>query len=377
MLLTAYEIGENEGYRKAVAWAERHGSNHVLTEIHILRANRDKADSTAWLSHVNTYLAPYDTSPLVLANSERSLLHRLSSTPRKIIAEGPLVSVIMCAYNAQDTIEMAARSILSQSWKPLELLIVDDCSTDGTASIALRLAKDDPRVRVHLNAANVGPYVGRNLALRHAKGQFITCHDADDWAHPERLAKQIDFLHREQLAGTISGMLRMRGDGHFVRPAPARKGKTDGWVRLAFVSALFERNAFDTHLGYWDSVRFGADSELVRRAELAFSQRMRSNPNVSMICLEHANSLTNHPVTGVSEKNGLSEARKLYVDGFKRWHATKARNATQLEFPIRYRPFNAPDESLVPYRDVIRAQEKSALQQIDHNSISTEKLQQS
>lgn len=354
LILTAYEIGETEGYEKAIAWANRHFTDKVSHGMHMLRANRDKANSAVWLDHVNAYLQQYEVSPLALGDSPIGVIHRLTSTPRRIVNEGPLISVIMCAYNAQETIEMAARSILDQSWRPLELLIVDDCSTDGTAQIALRLAKEDPRIKVHLNAANVGPYVGRNLALRHAKGQYITCHDSDDWAHPERLERQLDFVHREQLAGALSGMLRMRTDGHFVRFTSAREGGVDGILRLAFVSALFERKAFDAHLQNWDSVRFGADSELVRRAQLAFKNRMGANPAISMICLDHDHSLTNDPQTGISEKNGLSEARKFYASEFKSWHAATSSDLT-LEFPLHERPFKAPEAALVPIENILTA----------------------
>ena len=90
--------------------------------------------------------------------------------------------------------ELAASSILEQSWKPIELIIVDDCSTDDTWSIAKRVAHLDPRVRVRRNSVNVGPYVCKNLALSMVKGAYITCHDADDWAHPQRLEKQLDAM---------------------------------------------------------------------------------------------------------------------------------------------------------------------------------------
>lgn len=362
LILTAYEIGEREGYEKAITWAERYGSDGVRHGIHILRANRDKADPAVWLDHVNGYLERHDVSPLALAGSPCSLIHRLISAPRKTVAEGPLISVIMCAYNAQATIEMAAQSILRQSWRPLELLIVDDCSMDGTAQIALQLAKKDTRVKVHLNATNVGPYVGRNLALGHAKGQYITCHDSDDWAHPERLERQLEFLRREQLAGTMSGMLRMQADGQFSQPISVREGWTDGWLRPAFASALFDRTAFDTHLQYWDSVRFGADSELLRRAVLVLKSRMGINPIISMICLEHEHSLTNDLQTGISKTNGLSEARKLYISEYSRWHATMYRSSTKIEFPLHNRPFKASLESLVPIDDIIGALGDSKLE---------------
>jgi len=361
VILTAYEIGEREGYERAIAWAERHIPDEVSHGIHVLRANRDKTDRAMWLRHVNAYLERYDVSPITLADSPGGLIHRLRSAPRKTVNEGPLISVIMCAYNAQETIEMAARSILHQSWRPLELLIVDDNSTDDTARLAMQLAREDPRIKVHLNAANVGPYVGRNLALRHAKGEYITCHDSDDWAHPERVEKQLEFLHREQLAGALSGMLRMRIDGHFVRPSPAGKTSTDGILRLASVSALFERKAYDAHLKNWDSVRFGADSELIRRAEIAFKNRVGTNPTVSMICLEHSHSLTNDPQTGVSEKNGLSAARKFYTSNYKSWHSKLSENVTTLEFPLFERPFKASEEALVPIENILTAIENSEL----------------
>lgn len=352
LISTAYEIGELEGYEAAVAWAERHDAESVLHGINILRANRDKADTPQWLDHVNAYVARHDVSLLSLREAPGSLVHRLASTPRNVVAEGPLISVIMCAYNAQATIEMAARSILDQSWRPLELLIVDDQSTDDTARIAFRLAREDARVRVHLNAVNVGPYVGRNLALGHAKGQYITCHDADDWAHPERLENQLAYLRREQLAGALSAMLRMRADGQFARLTRARGGGADGVVQPAYVSAFFERKAFDDRLQYWDSVRFGADSELFHRAEMAFQRRVKRNLSFSMICLEHGGSLTSHPETGISEKGGLSDARIFYSSEYKAWHATASSNIPRMEFPLLVRRFKAPDQAYVPFESI-------------------------
>lgn len=362
LILTAYQIAEREGYDKAVAWAERHACDEARHGIHMLHANRDKEDARLWLKHVNTYLGRFDVSPLVLTDSPGSLIHRLHSTPRDIFTEGPLISVIMCAYNAEETIEMAARSILRQSWRPLELLIVDDRSTDGTAAIATRLAKEDPRVKVHLNAANVGPYVGRNLALRHAKGTYVTCHDSDDWAHPERLEGQISLLVRKHLAGTISGMLRMRKDGQFVRFTRAGRGSADGILKLASVSAMFERNAFDTHLQYWDSVRFGADTELLHRAEMIFKKKIEPSFTFSMLALAHQNSLTANPVTGIQEKDGMSIIRKNYSENYNIWHRNNSIWPLVIQFPPHKRPFEAPDEAIIPMESILMAISKSRIE---------------
>lgn len=355
VILTAYEIGEREGYEKAVTWARRHipdGSSHG---VHILSANRDKANPAMWIRHVNAYLEQFDLSALELAETSAGLVHALRSTPRRTINEGPLVSVIMCAYNAQETIDMAARSILRQSWRPLELLIVDDCSTDDTVSIAMKLAEQDSRVKVHVNAANVGPYVGRNLALRQATGQYVTCHDSDDWAHPERLERQLEFLRRERLVGALAGMLRMRTDGHFVRLQRARRRESDGIVQEAAVSALFEREAFDANLQHWDSVRFSADTELLLRARQIFKNRIRSDFTVSMLTLEHRNSLTADVRTGISEKVGMSAVRKSYGAAHEKWRRESPADGLKMEFPLHTRPFEAPQAVLVPLDNVLTA----------------------
>ena len=92
----------------------------------------------------------------------------------------PILSVIICAYNAADTLKKAALSVLSQSFYDLELIIVNDGSKDATLSVASELAMTDNRVRV-INKENGGVARARNLSLKAALGEFITFVDADDY----------------------------------------------------------------------------------------------------------------------------------------------------------------------------------------------------
>ena len=90
------------------------------------------------------------------------------------------ISIIMPVYNCGPYLESALRSVLSQSVSDLEIIAVDDCSTDSSREILLRVAEEDPRLRIFQNPQNMGVAAVRNLALAEAKGEFVAFCDADD-----------------------------------------------------------------------------------------------------------------------------------------------------------------------------------------------------
>ena len=97
------------------------------------------------------------------------------------------ISVIIPAYNAGQTIERSVTSALRQTGVDLEVLVVDDASTDATAAIATRLAQQDERVRVIRCGVNGGPAVARNRGIEQSRGEWIALLDADDEFLPHRL----------------------------------------------------------------------------------------------------------------------------------------------------------------------------------------------
>ena len=103
------------------------------------------------------------------------------------------LSVIVPAYNAAETLFITVKSILDQTWDNLEIIIVDDASTDDTWVAIQSLAAADHRVKAVRHTNNRVPHYSRNTGLAHASGEFVTIHDADDWSHPEKFA--IQALH--------------------------------------------------------------------------------------------------------------------------------------------------------------------------------------
>ena len=110
----------------------------------------------------------------------------------------PLVSVIMPAYNCEQTLEAAAASVFSQTVSGWELIIVDDASRDGTAALANNLCARDPRVRLVTNERNLGVAASRNRGIRLAKGDYLAFLDSDDRWQPKKLELQLARLEKTQ-----------------------------------------------------------------------------------------------------------------------------------------------------------------------------------
>lgn len=137
-----------------------------------------------------------------------------------LFKDGPLVSVIMPAYNARTYLRQAILSVLEQDYPNVELIVVDDGSTDGTDQEAERYGE-----RVHLlRQKNRGPAAARNLGIRHAKGALIAFLDADDVWLPGKLSAQVAQLLQHPDVGLVyGGFVRWESnaDGSFDPPPPA------------------------------------------------------------------------------------------------------------------------------------------------------------
>lgn len=277
-------------------------------------------DDQKKLEHINKIYIVNGLQPIVKADPalELSLDNIKSSEKLKNVSvQEKKISVVMPIYNAKDNIDTAIRGLLNQTWRNIEILAVDDCSTDGTYDKLLEWSKIDSRVKVILQSKNSGAYAARNTGLSYATGDYITTHDSDDWSHSQKIETQVSYFSKNpKLKGVISYWVRARKNLEF----------TQNWrlnselIHWSHSSFLFKREVVDK-LGGWDVVNVGGDTEFIWRVESAFgsSSIKKISKNIPFsFALEDESSLTRTKSTHVKTIHyGL---RHIYRASCKWWH---------------------------------------------------------
>jgi glycosyltransferase involved in cell wall biosynthesis len=109
-----------------------------------------------------------------------------------------LVSIIVVSYNAEKYIEKTLLSCLKQTFKNIEVLLLDNASKDKTLEIVKKIQLSDGRLKIFENKENAGSYAGLNFLLEKAKGEYVAIQDHDDVWFPEKIEKQVKFLNKNQ-----------------------------------------------------------------------------------------------------------------------------------------------------------------------------------
>jgi glycosyltransferase involved in cell wall biosynthesis len=184
-----------------------------------------------------------------------------------------LVSVIMPVYNAERTMRKSIESVLHQTMDKLELILIDDASRDGSASIIEGFTRHDPRVKAIRQPANAGVAEARNAGLRAASGTHIALLDSDDWWHPRKLELQLRRMQEDHAMVSYTAYQRVAEDGRMlsrVNP-PARVDHRDMLEsnHIGNLTGIYDRSLGDVsfmRMGHEDYV-FWLDR--VRRAGTA------------------------------------------------------------------------------------------------------------
>ena len=284
------------------------------------------------LGHLNRLLALGGAEPVASGDTAEELsIHDLARTSDRR-RDGPKVSVVMPAYNAGPTIATAIRGILAQSWRNLELLIVDDASTDDTWDVISAQAQADSRIVPIKVERNAGAYNARNLGLAHATGEFLTVNDADDWSHPQRIEFQMDAL----LANPAVPLNTSYGIRCLEDLTPILNPKNVRHIIENF-SSLLAPTRLMRELGGWDRTRFAADSDLFARL-LQHTGIARAAPILDIplaFILSRPDSLTRVGATSLS--SNAFGARRQYREAGSYWHSIAASLAVDPErraFPV-------------------------------------------
>ena len=121
--------------------------------------------------------------------------------------QSPLVSVILPAYNSEEYITDAIESIRNQTYKNLEIIIIDDASTDETFNKTTEIAKNDKRIKVYRNEANLKIVDTLNKGIEQSRGVYIARMDSDDVRLPDSIKTQVDFLEKNPDVVVVGGAI--------------------------------------------------------------------------------------------------------------------------------------------------------------------------
>lgn len=173
----------------------------------------------------------------------------------------PVISIVVPAYNAEATLATSVDSLRAQTVNDIEILIVDDASTDDTLGVARVLSTEDRRIKVLQHRRNIGAYRARNTGLTNASGEYFTVHDADDWSHPQLLERQLQALRANDAPGSFSRLARVSPQLEFLLRVYRPMLEPIHWNYTSLLTKTETLRDF----GGWDSVRAHADSELIER----------------------------------------------------------------------------------------------------------------
>lgn len=222
----------------------------------------------------------------------------------------PTVSVVMSTFNGARFLDAALRSVLSQTHRALEVIVVDDASTDDTPTLLRRIAATDPRVTAIFQTQNKGPAAARNVALDAARGTWLAIVDADDLIHPERVARLLaaaDATGADMIADdivpfgdpasagqTLLAQRNVRGAPRITLTDLLRSDTTGragaGLTSLGYLKPMLRRETLGA-TRYDETLRIGEDFDLYMRLLLKGAV-LRVVPDPTYLYRRHPGSLS-------------------------------------------------------------------------------------
>lgn len=166
----------------------------------------------------------------------------------------PLVSILLPVYNAELFLSACMNSIMKQSWQELEIIVIDDGSTDASAAIIEQLR--DSRIKFSKHSVNLGLISTLNEGLKLAKGRYVARMDADDIAHPERIAKQVAFMEANKHVGIAGSAMELIGTNsgvtHVETTSERIKSKLLFSTPFNHPTVIFRRELIDDGIIFYD-----------------------------------------------------------------------------------------------------------------------------
>lgn len=299
-------------------------------------------DFAGWLQAVNDMFASDGLEPIGIAPGEEDPFDRILGGASSVVAGGSLVTVVIPSYNPGYRIATAIESLLAQSYRALQILVVDDASPPEVAAQMDRWTDRDPRIQVVHLTENNGPYLARNIAVsKYAAGDYVMIHDDDDWSHPRKIELQVAQLQAEpEFAANMANSVRASDDLRF--------GRINGnpvWTQQGLSTLMVRRRVFDK-IGYWDVLNRSADAE--------FNDRIRSwsgtrIPVVGRVPTAFYRVRWDSLSAGEFNRGYMDSRRRWYFHSYLHWHKSVLDEGGVPHLPVdnrNARPLSAPADLL-------------------------------
>lgn len=324
--LMCLEAATEQGYarefnqlRSALHIPRAHQAHLQLLKANLVRPFtdaspvQDVADASflEWADTLNVLYRERGLEPLVFEPGTAALMDRIITAPVSAVEDGPLVTVIVPSFDADERIDTAVLSLLRQSYRNLEIFLVDDHTPGGVPQALARWEGADRRITVLRMERNGGSYRARNHVLtRLAHGELFTVHDDDDWSHPRKIEVQVRHLLESGAVANMSFLSRATPNLEM-----RRINNNANYIQRNYSSLMFRRQWALEHLGLWDEVNRSGDAEFIDRIRQVTGADVEGVGDVPLSFLRvRADSLTS------------GEISRGYIDPRRRWYqlATRA-----------------------------------------------------
>ena len=271
------------------------------------------ASHDTWLQLFNRRFEQFGMLPIRVAEGPGEPFDRVTVDvlEDRRIAGGPLVTVVMSTFKPDRSFRTAVQSLIDQTWQHLEILVIDDCSPPEYDALLTEVAGLDPRIELIRMPANGGTYRIRNEGIRRSRGEFITFQDSDDWAHPERIARQITpLLEQPGLMATHCRCVRV-----FPNLSTLNVGMNS--FRRCAPSTMFRRGAAVAAMGGYDETRKEADNEFYERLRVVFGEDANLDLRDVMVLYQLTPDSLSRDEYRFAWQHG---ARASYIQARRYWH---------------------------------------------------------
>src|SRR5690625_1129553 len=331
LLIEKRQLNEARALIEANEHLQAYYYGYLLTDLKNPSIAGTSAEYSEWLRGFNRPFIENGLSPVQI-DAQGYHFDALGTELKDSIESYKKDTVIMTCYRHQfETFSLSVHSILNQSWRILELIVVDDASPTEYEPTLSQIENLDARITVIRLSENGGTYGARNAGIAVATGDFITGQDSDDWSHPQRIALQIDrFAAQPSTEGVLDEAVRV--DEKRVMASPGRLPQRPCEVRLMM------RRDLALKLGGYIDARKGADSE--------YRLRLEHFTGSQVTVLEKPLYLTrvgHESLSNADFRPGWSHpARRAFWNASRFWHETTPSEQLRLDI-AGFQPMPIPN----------------------------------